>query len=64
LTVSTSECTPSLSIAELPDIPAATNLAMAIIRLPARATKTTLCEPEEGKCQACEQRYRIIMPDG
>jgi len=37
LMVSTSECTPSLSIAELPDRPAATNLAMAMHRLPASA---------------------------
>ncbi len=37
LTVSTSECTPSLSIAELPEIAAATNLAMAMARLPASA---------------------------
>ncbi|MCW0415589.1 hypothetical protein NB689_001343 [Xanthomonas sacchari] len=37
LTVSTSECTPSLSIAELPESPAATNLAMAMARLPASA---------------------------
>ena len=46
LTVSTSECTPSLSIAELPENAAATNLLMAISRLPPSATYTTTLVPE------------------
>jgi hypothetical protein len=44
--VSTSECTPSESIAELPVNAAATNFVEAIKRLPASAAYITDLEPE------------------
>ena len=43
---STSECTPSLSIAELPVTAAATNLVTAMATLPASATRITTREED------------------
>src|SRR4051812_13251835 len=59
LIVSTSECTPSLSMAELPVIAAATNLVAAIARLPPSAANTTNLDPDfddtrvTGAARAC-----------
>ena len=56
LALSTSECTPSLSMAALPLIAAATNLMTAMAMLPASAAYTTLCEEACGPMPAIPTR--------
>jgi hypothetical protein len=55
--VSTSECTPSLSIAELPEKAAAMNFAAAMARLPSGAAITTLLD------DAALRPVRLTMGD-